>query len=733
MNNLYMYVLICFVSIIELNGQVSQSKDSLTHLDEIVISANRVLEPRSNVAQQIRVLNSKYIVQQNALNVADLLLSSGDVFVQKSQQGGGSPVLRGFEASRLLLVVDGIRMNNLIYRAGHLQNAITIDPNILERVEILSGPGSTVYGSDALGGVIHFRTKNPAFGTGQKVAISGSAASSFHSVNQGANLNATLNIGWEKLALFSGITLTSFGDLKMGASKNPFNDNGFFGERKIYADRVNGKDVLIANENSLVQKYSGYNQIDLIQKIIFKPSENIQHSLNVQYSNSSNIPRYDRLTDPKGSGLNSAQWYYGPQKRLLAIYNLEYKTNGFFESINVNTSFQSVRESRHNRNFGSENLKHRIEDVNVAGVQIFGVRNAKKNEFRLGIDASWNSLKSTAMQENISTGAKTALDTRYPGGNNSQITSATYFTHNYKINNHLILNDGIRLGYNSLKSSFSDKTFFPFPFDAVQQKNLIYSGNLGLIYTKKGIKVSYLLSTGFRTPNVDDLSKVFESQPGRIIVPNPNLKPESTISQEINLGYFDGSWSFENVLYYTSLSNFITLAKGTLDGQSAIQYNDSLSQVYTSVNRSKGFIYGFSSMLKKKFNDQWSAYGTMSYTYGRSKDEGITSPLDHISPLIGKVGVDFNNTKFDASYYMIFNAKKDSIDYSPSGEDNAQYAPTGGMPAWMTSNIRFGYKISNTFKIQLGIENMLDIQHRYFASGINAPGRNFWMSLRINF
>ncbi|MBK9737757.1 MAG: TonB-dependent receptor [Saprospiraceae bacterium] len=733
MNNIYIYILVCFISVAKLNGQLIIKTDSLTHLDEVVISASRVLEPRSNVAQQIRVLNSKYIVQQNALNVADLLLSSGDVFVQRSQQGGGSPVLRGFEASRLLLIVDGVRMNNLIYRAGHLQNAITIDPNILERVEILSGPGSTVYGSDALGGVIHFRTKNPTFGNGEKVACSGSASSSIHSVNQGANLNATLNLGWKKLALFSGVTYTSFGDLRMGASKNPFYDAGYFGERIFYADRINGKDVLVKNENRLIQKFSGYSQIDLIQKVIFKPSESIKHSLNVQYSNSTNIPRYDRLTDPKGDGLNSSEWYYGPQKRLLAIYNFEYKSKGIFESINVNTSFQSVRESRHNRNFGSENLKHRIEDVHIAGLQIFGVRKGEKNEMRLGIDALWNSLKSRAMQENISTGAKTALDTRYPDGNNTQITTSVYFTHNYKINSHLILTDGIRLGYNNLKSSFSDKTFFPFPFDAVQQKNLVYSGNLGMIYANKGFKACYLISTGFRTPNVDDLSKVFESQPGRVIVPNPNLKPESTLSQELNLGYFDRSWSFENVLYYTSLSNFISLAKGTLDGQSFIQYDDSLSQVFTSVNKSKGYIYGFSSMLKKKFNDNWSAYGTMSYTFGRSKDEGIISPLDHIPPLIGKFGIDYNPNKFEASYYMIFNAKKDIKNYSPSGEDNAQYAPNGGMPAWMTNNIRFGYKISNLIKIQFGIENMLDIQHRYFASGINAPGRNFWTAVRVNF
>ena len=95
---------------------------------------------------------------------AELLWSTGSVLVQQSQQGGGSPILRGFEANRVLLVVDGVRMNNAIYRSGHLQNAITVDPNILERTDVLLGPNSILFGSDAMGGVIHFHTRTPRVG-----------------------------------------------------------------------------------------------------------------------------------------------------------------------------------------------------------------------------------------------------------------------------------------------------------------------------------------------------------------------------------------------------------------------------------------------------------------------------------------------------------------------------------------------------------------------------------------
>src|SRR5687767_10901800 len=131
------------------------------NMDEVMIFSNKFAERKKNVVQKIDVVTSQRIAQLNSQNSGDLLMNTGNVFVQKSQQGGSSPVIRGFEASRVLLVIDGIRMNNAIYRAGHLQNAITVDQNMLERVEILYGPGSTLYGSDALGGIVHFRTKAP--------------------------------------------------------------------------------------------------------------------------------------------------------------------------------------------------------------------------------------------------------------------------------------------------------------------------------------------------------------------------------------------------------------------------------------------------------------------------------------------------------------------------------------------------------------------------------------------
>jgi hemoglobin/transferrin/lactoferrin receptor protein len=162
----FIFVLACLVcSTIAMAQYVEKENNKsdstrTSYLDEMVVSANRIPEQRRTIAQQIKVMGPGVITNLNVQNSADLLVNSGVVAMQKSQQGGGSPMLRGFEASRVLLVIDGVRMNNAIYRAGHLQNVITMDNTVLDRAEILFGPSSTVYGSDALGGVIHFYTRS---------------------------------------------------------------------------------------------------------------------------------------------------------------------------------------------------------------------------------------------------------------------------------------------------------------------------------------------------------------------------------------------------------------------------------------------------------------------------------------------------------------------------------------------------------------------------------------------
>lgn len=722
----------------------SNVSDSIktSYLDELVISANKIPEQRRTVAQQVKVISTATIRLFNGQTSADLIQNTGVVAMQRSQQGGGSPIMRGFEASRVLLVVDGVRMNNAIYRAGHLQNMITMDNNILDRAEILFGPSSTVYGSDALGGVVHFYTKNPELSNGG-LQVSGSAFTRFGSANNEKTGHVNFSISGKRFGSLTSFTYSDFGDLRMGERKN-----GALGEdywvRNQYAERAadNSSDVLVTNSDPHLQKFSGYKQYDLLQKFLFKQSDRVEHVLNFQYSTSSNIPRYDRLTDVQGTGLRSAQWYYGPQERLMTSYQLRIKDFGAMaDALTATASYQHIEESRHDRRFNSNNLNHRIENVDVIGVTVDLQKAMNKHKLRYGFDGQFNSLTSTAERENIVTGAISTLDTRYPDGDNRLNYWALYGTHTLEINDQWTLNDGIRVGGSSLHSTWVDKTFFPLPYDNVDQKNIYASGNLGIVYTPTTWKISLMGSTGYRVPNIDDLAKVFESvqgsatNPGTLVVPNPDLGPEKTVNGDLSVTKFFGDKvRLEGVFFATEFFDAIVTRPSTYNGQAVTNYNGFPANVVSSQNVGRAYIFGYSASGRWALTPELALTASYNYTRGRVKNENAPeTPLDHIAPAFGRAGLSYAKEKLRAEFYTNFNGWKRLSTYSSSGEDNLQYATPQGMPSWYTLNLRASYDIHRLLTLQAGIDNLLDLQYRQFASGINAPGRNIFGTLRVKF
>ncbi|MBL0012206.1 MAG: TonB-dependent receptor [Flavobacterium sp.] len=703
-------------------------------LDEILVNPARHFQSKRTTSQQIESISKKEIEFQNMPTTADLLASSGKLTVQKSQQGGGSPVIRGFEASRILLLVDGVRMNNLIYRSGHLQNSITVDRNMLEKVDVLFGPSSTIYGSDALGGAIYLQTKGAKLlsQNGNK-KLSGAAISNYSTVNQGKSVHVDFNFASERWASLSSVTLNEFRDLKMGKKRN--GSNAFFGTRPFYVETVDGVDQEVANNDKYVQKFSGYKQYDLMQKFVFQQKESTTHSLNLQYSTTSDIPRYDRLTDLSSNGtLRSAVWKYGPQKRFLSIYKLT-KDDVFQRTkMNVNISYQNVEESRINRNFGSTKLNSRIEKVSV--LALTADFNIKINDGQLtyGVDIYRDGLQSTAFQENISTGAQVDLDTRYPDGANSTFRAEAFVSFTDNFTQELSYSVSARAGYTTLKSKI-DTNFFNLPFTSIEQQNATYSGAFGLVNNPtKNLKLAFNLASAYRVPNIDDLAKIFESAPGTIIVPNENLKPEKTVTADLSITLWERSrFQFENVFFITKLFDPIRTDKFTFNGQSTIEYEGETSVVFANQNQGKGHLAGFMSVVKAQILKALLFEGSFNFTQGRIHNADGISPLDHISPMYGKVGLTYQSKIANVEAYMLYNGKKDVDEYSPSGEDNLQYASPDGAPSWQTYNLKAAFfPIKNT-TLFAGVENILDIQYRTFSSGINAPGRNFYLGVKYQF
>jgi hemoglobin/transferrin/lactoferrin receptor protein len=712
------------------------------NLEEAIIYSGKFAEKKKNVSQPVDVISARTIARFNAQNTGDLLLNTGQVFVQKSQQGGSSPVLRGFEASRVLIVVDGIRLNNAIYRAGHLQNVITVDQNMLERVEILYGPASTLYGSDALGGVIHLRTRLPQLSTTGKTIFTSSSMLRVSSANQENTIHTQYQLRGKKWGWIQSMTFSEFGDLRMG-NKYPkkYPD---FGRRTMFIETINQIDQLVANPDDRIQKYSGYKQWDISGKLLFKPDVFNTHVLHLQHSNSSNVPRYDRLQDMKnfplaGISLRWAEWYYGPQTRYLVSYEWTNSKNRLADEIRFNINYQDNKESRQQREFQAyEKFDSRREHIKVAAFNFDLKEKWGTNELTAGIDGQFNFLTSTADRTNLLTGQVKPLDSRYPNGKNRMHYLGIYAQHLKKMKNgKLVLNDGIRLQTHSLYSTIQDNSFFNFPFTKITQRPTALTWNIGLVHLpNEKFRTSTNLSSGFRTPNIDDASRVFESSGNlqRLVVPNPDIKPEFTYSWDLQLKYTTEKFSTEITAFYTLFRNAIALAPFQVEGKDSILYNGTLSQVIANQNARKAFIRGLNYRLDIKLTPSLNWETTLSSTYGRfTSGNKAIKPMDHIPPFFGKSSLLYKKNTLQWEFYLHFNGWKRIKDFNMDGEDNAQYATPDGMPSWFTLNLRASWQLYKSLQVQAGLENILDRNYRYFASGFSAPGRNLYLTIRTNF
>ena len=707
---------------------------NVNSFEEIVVSASKFQEKKNDVAQKIQVLRASEIASQNQSSTADVLANTGNVMVQKSQLGGGSPIIRGFETNKVLMVVDGIRMNNAIYRGGHLQNIVTLDNSIMDRVEVVFGAGSVVYGSDALGGVMNFTTKSPTLSSNNELLVKASAFTRYFSAANGYSGHADVSVGTKRFGSLTSFTYSKYGDLRQGANRNPYVGN--FGSRPWYSATFNGVDSMVMNADTNVQVGSGYTQYDLLQKFTFKQNDAMTHKLNFQLSNSGDVPRYDRLTQMSGSNPKYATWNYGPQKRMMAAYTLEFtKKNKFFDQGRVILAYQSIEESRITRKFNNVWENHNVENLDIFTLNTDFAKKMNKHEFRYGAEAYLNKVNSTAFANNVAVDTSKAISTRYPDGGSSMKSVAVYATHTWEVCDKFIINDGLRFSYVGLNANFTDKTYFPFPFNSINQNNSAFNGNLGFVYLPaKTWRITGNFSTGFRAPNVDDLSKVFESVPGSVIVPNPDLKVEYTMNGELGVSkeILPGLRANVNV-YYTKLTNALITQNSQFQGADSIMYDGQLSQVMSTVNAGKAYIYGIEGALAGQLNKYISVLGTVNYTMGRVVTDTVPYPLDHIPPVFGKFSVVSSVNRLRTEFFVNYSGWKRIKDYNMIGEDNFEYATAQGMPSWFTLNARVSYAITKDISMQVACENILDQNYRQYASNISAPGRNFILTLRGNF
>lgn len=705
------------------------------NLDEIVISGNRWHQSINDIPSKIVSISTQDIELQNPQTAADLLGVSGNVFIQKSQQGGGSPMIRGFATNRLIYTIDGVRMNNAIFRGGNLQNVINLDPFAIENTEVLFGPGSVIYGSDAIGGVMSFQTLTPKFSNTEKLLISGKGVTRYSSANNEKTGHFDVNVGSEKWASITSLSSWDFDHLRQG-SHGP---EDYI--KTKYPQRRDGMDVVIHQDDKLLQIPSAYSQVNFMQKVRFQPDKNWEFQYGLHYSKTSTYGRYDRHNRMRNGNLRYAEWNYGPQQWMMNHLNITHQANHkFFDNMSLRLALQSFEESRIDRDFNSRTQRSRAEQVDAYSVNLDFTKSwGQKNTLYYGLEYVLNEVNSNGTEKDIITEIVSNGADRYP--KSTWNSAAFYLNNDWKISNQLSLQGGLRYNRFVLDADFSNNIdFFPFNFTRAKINKGSLTGSLGSVYRpnqKWTIRANF--GTAFRSPNVDDIGKVFDSEPGAVVVPNPDLDAEYAYNFDVGIArVFGDAIKLDLTGYYTLLDNALVRRDFQLNGQEFIDYDGELSRVQALQNAAKANVYGVQLGIEAKLSQQLMFFSDLNYQKGEEElDDGSTSASRHAAPFFGVSRLRYqlkNNFKVEFSANYQGEQSFSNLAVSERSKDEIYAKDINGnnySPAWYTLNLKVLYQLNKTFGLSGGIENITDQRYRPYSSGLSGPGRNFILSLNF--
>ena len=704
---------------------------SQLELDQVVISASKWRQSSAKIPSKIVSISAQSVAFQNPQTAADLLELSGKVFVQKSQQGGGSPMIRGFATNRLLYSVDGVRMNTAIFRSGNIQNVISLDPLSMESTEVLLGPDAVIYGSDAIGGVMSFTTLKPQFSDSDKPLITGGAMTRFSTANREGSVHADVKVGWKNWGFLSSTTLTQYDDLIQG-SNGP---QDYL--RPYYVARYQGQDIIVPHKNPRRQGPSGYGQTNNLHKIHFRPNEHWDLSYALHYSQTTSYSRYDRHLRTKDGSPRYGQWDYGPQSWMMNHLSVNHKkSHGPYSEMALRLALQNFEESRISRAFNEPVRENRTENVAAYSANLDFTKNLSPNSsLYYGVEWVLNDVNSQGENTNILSHISTPGPSRYPQA--KWLSYGAYGSLQHQISKALMLQSGLRYNGIKLDATF-DTSFYPLPFEKAQIDTGNWTGNFGLVLNPGRqwlLRANY--ATAFRAPNVDDLGKIFDSEPGAVVVPNHQLKPEYAHSWDLGTAkIINKKLKIDVSTYYTWLKNAMVRRDFSLNGAQFIPYDGELSRVQAIQNAATAYVYGLQAGFELKLPGGFELTSDFNYQKGEEEmNDGNKSPSRHVAPWFGVTRLWFRANDLNIQCYSRYSGGFTHAELSveEQGKPENYALDNQGLPyapAWQTMNIKAQYTFDRTFTLSAGLENIADVRYRPYSSGISAAGRNLILSLR---
>ncbi len=712
------------------------------HMYDIVVSATRWRQTSSDIPSEIISISPTDIEVQNPQTAADLLSVSGKVFIQKSQQGGGSPMIRGFATNRLLYTVDGVRMNTAIFRGGNIQNVISLDPFVTENTEVFFGPGSVIYGSDAIGGVMSFQTQTPQFSRTDDLLMTGSAESRHSSANDEMSGHFDVNIGWKKWALVSSVSSFDYGHMRQGTH----GPEDYI--KAYYVQRQDGIDRIIAQDDPQLQIPSSYSQKNFMQKIRFQPNKDWNFQFGFHYSETSPYGRYDRHNRIRNGLPSYAEWNYGPQKWMMNNLNITHnESNFFYDQLTIRLAQQSFKESRINRSLNSSDKNIRIEEVEAYSGNFDLIKSlSDENTLYYGFEYVMDDVDSTGIDKDISaidpysaySGTTRPGPSRYPQA--TWQSAAVYINDQQRLSDKFLLQAGLRYNQFILDADF-DTAFYPFPFSEANLNKGALTGSIGAVYQPtESWAIMTNFATAFRSPNVDDVGKIFDSEPGSVVVPNPDLDAEYAYNIDFGVTkIFDDLLRVDLTTYYTNLQNAMVRRNYTLNGREYIVYDGVLSRVQAIQNAAVANVYGIQGGLEVKLPGGFSFSSDYNYQKGEEElDDGSVSPSRHAAPWFGATRFTYDTGKLLMQLYAMYQGERSHEDMPE--EEKSKYeiyaADENGntySPAWYTLNFKALYEITDFLHVSAGIENLTDQRYRPYSSGLSGSCRNFVLAVGADF
>ena len=725
--------LTAYTSLVHLDATAQTNKDtSIKQLDEVFISFNKWEQNSKEIPNMIEKVNLRDARLRNPQTTADLLGQIGSVFIQKSQLGGGSPMIRGFATNRVLMVVDGVRMNNAIYRSGNTQNIISIDPLALEGAEVVFGPGSLIYGSDAIGGVMDFHTLEPKFSINKKLLVKGSSTIRYASANRENTFHSDVNIAGKRWSFLTSFTYSKFDDLKMGIN----GPDSYL--RNEYVERINNTDSILKNNNPRIQRFSGYDQINLLNKVKYRINDKMDLVYSFTYAGTSDAPRYDRLIQYRNGKLRFAEWSYGPMLWRMHSFTLtDNKKRKLSDGARLVIGYQNYAESRIDRTRATTIRNIQAESVDVYSLNWDAQKKLGKGLFFYGLEYVFNQVGSVGSRTNISSSVVSPYVSRYPNNSRWQ-TSGIYGSYKVNVGEQLTVLTGLRYSYNQLNANF-DTTFIKFPYQRTKIQDGGLTGNLGLVFRpSKSIQLNGNLSSGYRMPNVDDVGKLFESVPGNLTVPNPGLASEYAWNAELGTVLrLSDKLKIELNVFHTWLNNAISLRTYQFNGRDSILFDGVLSKVQALQNVSTATVWGVQTSVHYKISKDLFIQSFANWINGKETDDDKNEqvPLRHAPPFYGNTNLRYSKDKVFIEFSAAYNGEVSAVNLAPVEQAKTDiYAKDANgkpyCPAWYTINLKASYQLNKSTSITAGWENITNQRYRAYSSGIVAAGSNFIFSIR---